>query len=507
MKVKFVLALIFVFAETAAIAVPIWRHGATGYQIFVHSFQDSDGDGIGDLQGIIARLDYLNSGQPDDDTLGIQAIWLTPIFGSPSDHGYDTTNYKAIKPVYGSMADFDALIAAAHLRGIKIILDFAVNHTSDRHPWFQDAVSAVGSTYRDWYVWRSRKPTWGHWYQIDDQFYYSVYHWNMPSLNWQNPKIVDEIINILRFWIARGVDGFRLDAARHYVPGPNGESDTPETHARIAQFTSAIRQEFPDVFFIGEIWADAQTIASYVNNGTEVDLAYNFPLAFDLIPTINSEQLESFESALRSYVKAFDDQHTSAPFLTNHDISRVASRLWGYKPKVKLAAEVYFMLPGLPFVYYGDEIGMVNIANDDSQRAPMQWTTDAGYGFTAPDVRPWRDFLGNGQNYSVEAQSSQPDGLLAVYKRLIRFRAANIAVAAGTLHDIERFDGERVMTWKRTYQGTSVLVAVNFGYQPSRPIATKQSLTVQVYPQRSSVPVQSQIPSLPPHSVRVFELH
>ncbi|HWC65519.1 MAG TPA: alpha-amylase family glycosyl hydrolase, partial [Thermoanaerobaculia bacterium] len=248
--------------------------GRVFYEVFVRSFQDSDGDGIGDLGGLISRLDYLNDGNPDSATsLGVDGIWLMPVFRSPSYHGYDTADYETINPDYGSDADFRRLLDEAHRRGMKVIVDLVVNHTSAEHPWFVDAASSPSARHRDWYVWSPVDPGWTQpwggatptWHPLGGAFFYGVFWGGMPDLNFRNPEVRAEIERIAALWLARGVDGFRLDAARHLVedgPGPL-QTDTPETHAYWKEFAESVRAVKPDATLVGEIWSDTATIAPY----------------------------------------------------------------------------------------------------------------------------------------------------------------------------------------------------------------------------------------------------
>lgn len=522
----FLTALEMFCAKNATAAPAKWWNTTTFYEIFVRSFQDSDGDGIGDLRGITSRLDYLNNREADTvvqpKSLGVKGIWLTPIFASPSYHGYDATNYKEIDPKYGSMDDFRAFIREAHRRGIKVILDIAVNHTSVEHPWFKDAMTSPQSKYRDWYVWRKDKPKWGHWIQVGDWYYYSFFSETMPNLNWRNPSVLAAVKDILRFWMQQGVDGFRLDAARYYAPGPNGEADTVETHHAIAQFATTIRNEFPNVLFVGEIWADAATINSYTASGKELDLGFNFPMAFGLVPTLNTENPASFKHALQEYQNVFRNPYASSPFLTNHDMVRSATELYEYLPKMKLAAEIYFMLPGTPFVYYGEELGFPNGngSGDYEKRMPMQWSTASGFGFTNANQAPWQPFFGKANVFSVEAQLKQKSGLLELYKKLIHFRNNTPLMSVGSLDHIQSLPNVGVMMWRRIYQGKAAIVVVNFSYKAVPSFALNPSMgnytriVKTLYASQNNGLLNAEafrdgsveIPALEPHSVNVFQV-
>src|SRR2546430_34446 len=253
-------------------ALDSWANGAVFYEVFVRSFQDSDGDGRGDLKGLTSRLDYLNDGDPATRTdLGIDAIWLMPVFASPSYHGYDTTDYEKINPDYGASADFDALVAQAHKRGIKIILDLVVNHTGSGHPWFVDSASGPSSAHRDWYVWSATDLRWSTPWSSDDtwhaqdssDYFYGLFWSGMPDLNFRSQAVRDEVKRIAKVWLDRGVDGFRLDAARYLIEngGGPGEYDQPETHAFWKEFSASVRAAKADATLVGEVWAETPVIA------------------------------------------------------------------------------------------------------------------------------------------------------------------------------------------------------------------------------------------------------
>src|ERR1700687_5098858 len=282
-----------------------WANGAVFYEVFVRSFQDSDGDGNGDLKGLISRLDYLNDGNPATSTdLGVDALWLMPVFASPSYHGYDTVNYEKINRDYGTDADFDQLLAEAHKRGIKIVVDLVLNHTGGDHPWFVESAKSPTSAKRDWYVW---SPTdlhwtqpWNHegptWHERRGAFYYGIFWSGMPDLNYRTPAVREEVKRIAALWLRRGVDGFRLDAARYlFEDGPGaGQHDLPETHAFWKEFASHVRSVKPEATLIGENWTETPLIAPYygstqvVPGGDELPLNFDFPLASRIVEGVQA---------------------------------------------------------------------------------------------------------------------------------------------------------------------------------------------------------------------------
>lgn len=484
--------LLFLMSISHAQAGSSWWQSSVFYEIFVRSFQDTNGDGIGDLNGVSSRLDYIQN-------LGADAIWLMPIFSSPSYHGYDAIDYRAINPDYGTLADFQNLITKAHARGMRVILDLAINHTSDRNAAFTEGLINPSSPLESWYLWTD-KPTvpWvgkGSFNEVSPgRYYYTTFSPNMPDLNWHNPDVRAEIKSILHYWSQMGVDGFRLDAARYYVKGPEGQSDTPGTHQAIQDFVQDLKQNYPNVFFVGEVWADAQTIAPYVSNGLELDTAFNFPVSSGLIASLEKELGSDLVSALKDVQNQIGDAHFLAPFITNHDMQRVATRVQGDVAKLKLAAAVLMTLPGTPFVYYGEEIGMPNgpTQDDRDKRTPMQWDTSNGFGFTTGS--PWKSFATTEGSVSVSAEMADPNSVLSTYRSWIATRQAHLALKQGGFQLLSITDPALVI-YERTSPSETLLVALNLSAQMTPPRA-------------ATVGGQSlQIPSLGPLSANLYSLN
>ncbi len=420
-----------------------WRDKVV-YEVFVRSFADSSGDGIGDLQGLVAHLDDLNDGNPATTTdLGVDARWLMPIFPSPSYHGYDVTNYRSVNPQYGSVSDLDALVAAAHARGIKVILDFVPNHSASGHPWFQNARTGATSEKRDWYVWSATQPTgWtvpfgggGTPWRLnstDGTYFYAIFGSGMPDLNWKSAAVEAELLDTMKSWLARGVDGFRLDAVRYLVEdGPDAVQDTPETHAVLQRMRAALEAEYPGVLLVGEAWAPLETVATYWGAGDELQLAFSFDLA-DAVkqaatlgvatPVVNV--LIRTETAL-----AGKDRRFEAPFLSNHDQVRVMRQLGGDAAAARLVAATLFAMPGTPFVYYGEEIGMQGGAStgDEDKRTPMRWNaTSPWFGFTTASISPpWYTAPAPElPGVDVATERADPGSLWNLYRGLIALRHA-----------------------------------------------------------------------------------
>jgi alpha-amylase len=431
------------------------------YEIFTRSFQDSNGDGIGDLDGVRSRLDYISS-------LGADAIWLTPIFQSPSYHGYDISDYQTIKSDYGDLASLTNLINDAHSRGIKVYLDVAVNHTSNQHPWFSN---------HDDYLWASSPQHWpfinivdqetpeSHWYPLDGAYYFSSFGADMPDLNWKNPDVLSKIEEVFHYWASIGVDGFRLDAAKFLIKGPNGEQNQPGTHEIWKQIAASVHQQYPSVYFIGEIWDSAANLASYYGNGDELDAAFDFPIEDAIRTSITSGNASAMLGALNDQLATQKNPFFAAPFAGNHDMERLASVLGEDIGKQKLAAASFLSLPGTPVIYYGDEIGIPQSdANGDlAKRSPMIWTEDEGHGFTTAD--PWNDFSTADSSIAVDAQESNPQSLLNYYKGLIAKRKSTPALSEGVLSNVTP-QGSTAVSFQRTApDGTNVAILLNFGSQ------------------------------------------
>jgi glycosidase len=449
-----------------------WWNGAVVYEVFVRSFRDSDGDGTGDLAGLIEKLDYLNDGNDATSTdLGIDALWLMPIYPSPSYHGYDVSDYDGVNAQYGTSAQLDQLIAACHQRGIKVLLDFVPNHTSNQHPWFVDAASSRGSARRDWYVWSSTNPGWTQpfgsaaaWHQTGSgDWYYGVFSSSMPDLNWRTPAVRAEMDAIASRWLARGVDGFRLDAVRYLVEDGAGlQQDRPDTHTYLASWRANALAANPRAMLVGEAWADTATIATYYAGG-DLPLFFNFPLADAVVTGVATGSAWTAAAALDSVARAYPPGSGDAPFLTNHDQERVASRLGADPAKLKLAAAVLLTLQGTPIIYYGEEIGMLNggCASDECKRTPMAWDATAHAGFTAGT--PWWPLAPGTVDANVVSQTGDPSSLLSRYRQLIRVRKGSSALSRGGTNRLSTEDAN-VLSWLRTEPGgETVLVAHNFG--------------------------------------------
>ena len=485
---------------TEAPSIQWWRD-AVIYQIYPRSFQDTDGDGVGDLAGITSRLDYMS-------WLGVDAVWLTPITTSPDDDfGYDVSDYYSVQPALGDLASLDRLLEAAGRCGIRVILDIVPNHTSDRHPWFVDARGSRQSAYREWYVWADPThdgllpnnwlsafggPAW----ESDvatGQYYLHQFLPSQPDLNWWNPQVRDEFDRILRFWFDRGVAGFRIDTANKVVKDsllrdnprvgpmdhpmqrrlgqrPAWTSSQPEVHEIWRRWRGVCREYEPERMLVGETWLfDLDEVARYYGADDELHLNFNFPFMYaDFTAEALRGVVERTEAALGA---------SRWPVWTasNHDVSRFPSRWCGGDPRrIRMGLMVLLTLRGTPFLYYGDELGMTDVAvpNDstadplsrrmpgqhrgrDPERTPMLWRPGPGGGFTAADVEPWLPLGASPVN--VEQQRRDPASALRFCRDLIKLRRDSSDLRRGDYTRLDAPDG--VWAYRR---GTGTVIALNF---------------------------------------------
>jgi alpha-glucosidase len=478
-----------------------WQSGVV-YQIYPRSFQDSNGDGIGDLPGIISRLDYLAE-------LGIDAVWISPIYPSPmADFGYDVADYQNIDPLFGTLADFERLVAELHRRNLKLILDFVPNHTSIEHEWFRASRSSRQDPKRDWYIWRDagangEPPSnwlsefggsaWT-WDESSRQFYYHAFLADQPDLNWRNPQVQEALLNVMRFWLARGVDGFRVDAIHMLIeseqlidnpPNPAwrpGKSparqllrrhtaDQPETHAMIA-LMRRVADEFNERVLIGEVSAPIDRLMSYYGDSLR---GFHLPFNFHLLST--PWQALPIATLIRQYEAALPPGGWPNWVLGNHDRSRLLSRVGG-SAQARLAAMLLLTLRGTPTIYYGEEIGMGDVEipvesvmdpwernvpglglGRDPCRTPMCWSAEPGAGFTTG--RPWLPLGEQFRWANVAHQEQDSDSFLCLYRSLLALRRVEAALSLGTYQ--ERWSDSRLLMYERAAGARRLLIALNFG--------------------------------------------
>jgi alpha-amylase len=433
------------------------------YEIFFRSFADSDGNGIGDFKGLTARLDYLNDADSEsDDDLGVDGIWLTPFNASPSYHKYDVTDYYGIDPEYGTMEDFDLFLDEAHKRGIRVIMDLVINHTSSRHPWFKEACKSEDNPYREYYRWAKDgrgelegynlkgTSSWGSkvWHKKGDSYYYAIFDKHMPDLNYDNPKVREEIKEIAKFWLKKGVDGFRLDAAMHVYGAheyPAGTDCREKNLQWWIEFGDYVEDINPNVYLVGEVWDKTRVAAPYYR---AFDSLFNFDAAEGIIKAVNrgtgtavgSKGLASWLEEKYMDFASVDGNYLDVPFLSNHDQNRSMNQLGKDDGKAKLAAGIYMTLPGNPFIYYGEEIGMLGTKPDEMIRLPFLWS-------------------------EMTEQQDDPDSLLNCYKQLIRLRRSSKALLMGDFKALET-GSRKVIAYSRDYvkddkENESVIVLHN----------------------------------------------
>jgi alpha-glucosidase len=479
-----------------------WFNHAVFYEIYPRSFADSNGDGVGDLKGITSKLDYLQH-------LGIDAIWITPCFPSPQvDFGYDVSDYEAIDPMYGTLADFDELVAKAKTHNIKIILDFVPNHTSDQHKWFLESKSSKTNPKRDWYIWRDGKDgkppnNWtstfgGSTWTLDPttgQYYYHYFYAQQPDLNWRNPDVRKAMLDCMRFWYKRGVAGFRLDAVdtlyedpdlkdNPLLPGldkfgfPNEHEiynkKLPEVHD-VMRDMRKLADEYNAVL-IGETWtANVAELRDYYGEKND-ELQMPMDLMLTQFPKLSAP-------LFREHITALEDAGGWPVFvISNHDIRRSYTR-WGDGKNddqiAKMAAAMYMLLRGTPIMYYGEEIGMEN--NDpkrkedvqdpqgrrgwpaeigrDGERTPMQWSDAANAGFSTG--KPWLPVAPNFSTHNVATETKDPDSILNLYRKIIALRSSEKALREGKYIELNGSDPNVLAFARQDVAGETVIVALN----------------------------------------------
>jgi alpha-glucosidase len=489
----------------AAPAEPLWWQRGVVYQVYPRSFQDTNGDGVGDLEGIRRRLDYLA-------WLGVDAVWISPVYPSPmADFGYDVADYCDIDPLFGTLADFDALLADAHARGLKVILDFVPNHTSDRHPWFIDSRSSRTSARRDWYVWRDGKagksgplspnnwlshfggPAWT-FDEASGQYYLHSFLREQPDLNWRNPAVRAAMHDVLRFWLDRGVDGFRVDviwllikdeALRDNPPNPAWQptqpeiarnlqlysADRPEVHGVIAEMR-AVLDRYGERVLIGEIYLPLERLVAYY--GKHLGGAH-LPFNFQLLETAWSAP--AIARLVQEYENALPPGGWPNWVLGNHDRPRIAARVGAEQARV--AAMLLLTLRGTPTMYYGDEIGLAQVAippeavqdpweknepglglGRDPVRTPMQWDAGAQAGFTVA-ARPWLPLDARHRDCNVATLRGDPQSILSLYRALIGLRRRHRALSVGDFRLLGATAS--VLVYERVLGDERLAVALNFG--------------------------------------------
>ena len=448
----------------------------TYYEIFVSSFYDSDADGTGDLNGVAQKLDYLNDGDDTTDSdLGFTGIWLMPIMPSPTYHKYDVTDFCDVDPSYGTLEDFQSLLAECHARGIKLIIDFPFNHTSAQHPWFTEAVQYYESLaegeqpdysvcpYASYYHFSTEKAGATGWYQVGaTEWYYEGVFWDqMPDLALENELVRSELEAAASFWLEMGVDGFRLDAVKEYVSG-----STSSNIEILSWFNQYVLSVNPDAYLVGEAWETSPvTLSAYYKSG--VASFFDFPLAqatgsiATMVNRGTGAKLASLLTQSETIYGAIDPSFIDAPFLSNHDTSRISAHYVNDLSKMKLAAGILLTMNGTPFVYYGEEIGMNSKGTkDENKRLPMHWSDTDLTGTPLPpegadDVE--QKFL------ALDLQMDDPLSLYSYYKRALRIRNENPEIARGALDVAQPLVSDTICAVTKTYQDSTLLLVYNIG--------------------------------------------
>lgn len=494
-----------------------WLHDAVVYEVYPRSFKDTDNDGNGDLEGIIEKLDYLNDGT--ENSLGVDVIWLTPIYASPMvDLGYDISDHYNIDPIFGNLETFDRLVAEVHKRGMKILMDFVPNHTSNKHPWFLESRSSKDDPKRDWYVWHDPKPDGSppnNWiskfgdsaWTLDKttgQYYLHKYLPEQPDLNWRNEEVQNEMRNVMRFWLARGVDGFRTDAINQLVeddqfaddsPNPNYDPGTdgpyqallhektrnrPENLSIVALFCQTL-SEFKERYMISEAHVDPQKMIEFYHACPSSLIA---PFNFNLINLPWSA--EAHKKTVGDIEAALHGKHWPNYVLGNHDVSRLASRIG--KDRARLAAMLLFTLRGTPVVYYGEELGMEDISADqlhmsgaqaldgrNRARSPMQWSGGPYASFS--EERPWLPLNETYQEVNVSNESDGMASILNLYKTLIHIRKNTPAILRGEYREVAT-SNEHIFAYERFKDDKKVVIVLNFSEYPEEVNILKGTMKV-----------------------------
>jgi alpha-amylase len=446
---------------------PAWTRGATCYEIFVRSFADSDGDGIGDLRGLTARLDYLNDGRAEStDDLGVRCLWLMPVAESPGYHGYDVSDPFRIERDYGTEADFKAFVAAAHARGMVVLVDMVLNHLSHEHPAFRAALADSAAPERRLFRFAPQKGPlnkWGgdNWHKspVRDEWYYGFFWRGMPDLDYTRPDALELMNRVATFWLTEmGVDGFRLDAVKYLVEEGGQADDTPGTHRVLREYQAHLMRTKPGVYTVGEVYDSTSVLLSYYPD--QLDGYFAFEVGDSIIVGVRDGRGTGILAPalrLQDTIPAW----RWSPFLRNHDQPRTVTEFGGDVERAKVAAAIQLTLPGLPFVYYGEELGMTGPKPDELIRTPMAWTLAGPHaGFTTGV--PWQRLAADSLRANVEAQRDDPRSLLRLYRRLIEMRATVPALAEGTLVPV-RTNGPELLAYLRRAGDETALVVVNLG--------------------------------------------
>ena len=456
----------------------------TYYEVFLYSFYDSDGDGIGDIRGLIQKLDYINDGDDTTDTdLGCNGIWLMPVMPSTTYHKYDVTDYKAIDSEYGTLDDYKELIRECHERGIRVIIDFPINHTSSKHPWFTQATEYLESLgegeepdakvcpYVDYYNFTKDKKSEVYYQAGNSNWYYEGKFWSeMPDLNLENEAVREEFQDIVSFWLEMGTDGFRLDAAKEYY------SDQTEANVEVLTwFHDMVVKENPDAYIVAEVWTDRSTYAKYLASGIDSVFDFDFGDATGIIAntvkqatTSGAEGYAAAVGQVDETFRQYNENYIDAPFYTNHDMARGAGYYSGdySENQTKIAGAMNLMMSGNCFLYYGEELGMKGSGKDENKRAPMLWSDDASADgmCKGPDgMEAIKMKYG-----SLEQQQNDPLSVYNFFKQAIRLRNRYPQIARGVAANEEKLSDENIAAITKTYEGKTSLLLFNISQEEQK---------------------------------------
>ena len=475
-----------------------WAKKGVFIEIKVRSYQDSNGDGVGDLNGLTSRLDYLKS-------LGVSGIWLMPIFKSEDrDHGYAVMDYRAIEPDYGTLADFDRLLAEAHRRGIGIIVDYVINHSAAAHPAFESAYDHRNSPYADWYIFKDEpQPGWNTfsgspWREAGKRWYYAVFDSQMPDFNLRNPQVIDFHHNNLKFWLNRGVDGFRFDAVGVLVENRAiAWENQPENHV-VMKGVQDLLAQYDNRFMVCEAPSDPGAFAAATSCGN----AFAFGLQKHIIGSV---KLGRTRAELVNFLRSQPVARMST-LLANHDYfagQRLSQQFRGDDNAYRLAAGALLTLPGTPFLYYGEEIGLGQSEpvkyDDQAIRGPMSWSAERNAGFTTA-AEPFRPLVNNWKTHNVAVQDADPKSMLNWYRSLIALRNAEPALSIGSYTALSSRD-DPVFTFVREHAGQRMMVAINFAYRDAAftlPAEFKPEQWKAVFPAGAQASIVTRTPAASP---------
>lgn len=462
-----------------------WYRHAVVYEVDVRSFSDANGDGIGDLAGLTSRLDYLKG-------LGVDALWLMPIMPTAfKDSGYDVSDYRNISPDYGDMAAFDAFLAAAHQRKMRVFMDLVLNHTSSQHAWFQDSRASKTGAHADWYVWSDTPSradigcgTYGAQFgesawtfePARNQYYFHRFYPEQPDLNYRNPAVVAETLDTAKFWLAKGVDGFRCDVIGLLFESATGCDMIPETVDYIKQLRSVLDQ-FPTSAMVAEASIGGAT--PYFGSGKDMfHMAFDFPFgyfwALSFIGQNRKIVYDAFDTALTTYAPGAQD----AVPIGSHDVDRAWNKAQGSAWRQRRVAEMSMFTKGTPFVYYGEELGLhggtaVVVDSRDSARTPMPWTKAGGYGFST--AKPWIAFGDGVDQTNVETEDADPDSMLSFYRALLAFRRGHSVWGTGDMHLLP-LDNPALLAFTRQNGEEAYLVVESFSEDPQEGTAPQAGM-------------------------------